>query len=158
MNTIKIAFFGLLLTSVSAFSQYNNGGYNNGYGGANRNVGRNYSSPSKPSPEDIEKAKSEQLDKMVAYLKTELTLDELQTIAIKNELASSVKNIEIISKKETSEDDKSKEIKAVTDRTQITINSYLNAEQKEKYKALMAEGKSGKKDKKNKKKDKTAEE
>lgn len=154
MNTLKIVFFGLLLTSLSAFSQYNN----NGYGGANRNVGRNYSSPSKPSPEDIEKAKANQLDKMIAYLKTGLTLDELQTIAIKNELASSVKNIEIISKKETSEDDKSKEIKAVTDRTQITINSYLNPEQKEKYKALMLESKSGKKDKKNKKKDKTAEE
>lgn len=168
MNTIKIVFFGMLLTSATAFSQYNDYYNYNRFGGVNRDVGRDYSSPSKPSPEDIEKNKAKQIDNIVTNLKAELTLDELQTIAIKNEITTSVKNIDIVSKKETSEEEKSKEIKALTDRTQVIINSYLNTTQKEKYKTLIEESKSSIKNKKGKKirgkdeqseaKDKTAEE
>ncbi len=124
------------------------------YGG-NRNAPRTYTNPVKPSAVEIEKAKANQVDKYIAYLKTELTLDELQVIAIKNEIASNLKNIDIVAKKETSEEDKAKEIKALTDRTEIIIISYLTTEQKEKYKALMEERRSGKKNKKDKKKDKT---
>ncbi|MEO5776117.1 MAG: hypothetical protein ABIQ27_04380 [Flavobacterium sp.] len=173
MNTFKIALFALLLTTVSAFSQ-NNDYYNyNRYGrGSNRELDIDHSTPAKPSAEDIQKAKAKQVERIIANLKTELTLDELQAIAIKNEIASSIKNIDIVVKKEISDVDKTTEIKALTERTEIIINSYLNAEQKEKYKVLIAEAKSGKKDKKGKKtrgnpeasgeqseaKDKTAEE
>ena len=158
MNILKIAFFGLLLTSATAFSQYNDYYNYSRFGGVNRDVGRDYSAPSKPTPAETEKAKAEQIDKIIAHLKVELTLDELQVIAIKNEITSSVKNIDIVAKKETSNEDKSKEIKALTDRTEVIINSYLNNDQKEKYKALIEESRNGKKDKKGKKKDKTAEE
>lgn len=151
MNIFKIAFFCLLLTSASVFSQSNDY-YNNRYGrDNNRDLGQNHSTPTKPSSEEIEKAKAKQVDKIIANLKVELTLDELQAIAIKNEIASSIKNIDIVIKKEITDEEKSKEIKALTDRTEITINSFLNAAQKEKYKALIAENNSGKKDKKNKK-------
>ena len=149
MNIFKIAFFCLLLTSASVFSQSNNY-YNNRYGRDNGNVVRD-NTPTQPSSEEIEKAKAKQVDKIIANLKVELTLDELQAIAIKNEIASSIKNIDIVIKKEITDEEKSKEIKALTERTEIIINSFLNAAQKEKYKALIAENNSGKKDKKNKK-------
>lgn len=155
MNIFKIAFFGLLLTSATAFSQYND--YNRN-GGVNHDVGRDYPSSRKPSAEETEKAKAEQIDKIMSKLKISLTLDELQTIAIKNEITSNSKNIDIVIKKEDSEEDKSKEIKALMERTEVIINSYLNKEQKEKYKALIEESKSGKKDKRSKTKDKTTEE
>jgi hypothetical protein len=148
MNTFKMAIIGLLLTSATAFSQYNDYYNYNRLGRSNRDYS---STSSQPSAEEIEKAKAKKIDQIIADLKTELTLDELQTIAIKNEISSSIKNIDIVSKKEISEEDKSKEIKALTDRTEVTINSYLNAAQKEKYKALIADSKIGKKVKKDKK-------
>lgn len=168
MKAFKILFFCSLLSSFNGFSQYGNYNNSNRYSGVNRDVARNYSASTKPSGAEIEKAKAEQLDKYVAYLKTELSLDELQVIAIKNEVATNIKNIDIVTKKETSEEDKSKEIKALMDRTEVVINSYLNAAQKEKYKILVEENRTGKKVKKEKKtrakdkqndaKDKTVEE
>ena len=155
MNIFKIAFFGLLLTSANAFSQYNDYNRNSGI---NHDVGRDYPSSRKPSAEESEKARAEQIDKIMSKLKIALTLDELQTIAIKNEITSNSKNIDIVMKKEDSEEDKSKEIKALIDRTEVIINSYLNKEQKEKYKAFVEESKNGKKDKKTKKKEKLTEE
>lgn len=155
MNTFKLAFFILLLSSATAFSQNND--YNRN-GSINRDIGSDYSNQKKPSPADTEKAKAEHIDKIIAKIKAALTLDELQTIAIKNEFLSSSKNIDIVAKKEISEEDKSKEIKALAERTEIVIKSYLNSEQKEKYSALIEESRAGKKDKKSKKKDKTAEE
>ncbi|MCF6128104.1 hypothetical protein L1S35_00330 [Flavobacterium sp. AS60] len=152
MNTFKMALFGLLLTSVTAFSQYNDYYNYNRLGRNNRDIARDYSNTSsQPSAEQIEKAKTKKIDEIMANLKTELALDELQAIAIRNEIASSIKNIDIVSKKESSQEEKSKEIKALTDRTEATINSYLNPAQKEKYKALISESKSSKKDKKDKK-------
>lgn len=152
MNIFKMIIFGLLLTTATAFSQYNDYYNYNRLGRSNRDIARDYSSnSSQPSAEQIEKAKAKKIDQIIANLKIDLTLDELQAIAIKNEIASSIKNIDIVSKKEISEEEKSKEIKALTDRTEATINSYLNAVQKEKYKALISESKSGKKNKKDKK-------
>ena len=98
------------------------------------------------------------MDKIIAKLKTELTLDELQVIAIRNEITSNSKNIDIVIKKETSEEEKGKEVKALMEKTEVVINSYLNKDQKEKYKAFIEESKSGKKDKKSKKDTKKTEE
>ena len=152
MKAFNILFFCLLLSSVSGFSQ---GGYRqNNYNGVNN---RDYES-TKPSVEEIEKYKAKQLDIIIEKLKTDLALDELQVIAIRNEIASNRKNIDIIIKKEDSEEDKKVEIKALMDKSEVIINSYLNKDQKEKYKALLEESKIPKKNKKGKKKDKTAEE
>ena len=146
MKTLKTLLFALLILSSAAFSQnFNQNGY-----GVNQDLGRN-SSPSKPSQQDIDENNSKQLDRFMEQLKKELSLDELQTIAIRNEVTTNRKNVEILMKKENSEEEKSKQIKAMMDRTDVTINSYLNKDQKEKYKILTEKMKSGKKIKKGKK-------
>jgi hypothetical protein len=146
MITLKTLLFSLLILSSAAFAQnFNQNGY-----GVNQDLGRN-SSPSKPSQQDIDENNSKQLDRFMEQLKKELSLDELQTIAIRNEVTTNRKNVEILMKKENSEEEKSKQIKAMMDRTDVTINSYLNKDQKEKYKILTEKMKSGKKIKKGKK-------
>ena len=146
MKTLKTLLFSLLILSSAAFAQnFNQNGY-----GVNQDLGRN-SSPSKPSQQDIDENNSKQLDRFMEQLKKELSLDELQTIAIRNEVITNRKNVEILMKKESSEEEKSKQIKAMMDRTDVTINSYLNKDQKEKYKILNEKMKSGKKIKKGKK-------
>jgi hypothetical protein len=146
MKTLKTLLFSLLILSSGAFAQnFNQNGY-----GVNQDLGRN-SSPSKPSQQDIDENNSKQLDRFMEQLKKELSLDELQTIAIRNEVTTNRKNVEILMKKENSEEEKSKQIKAMMDRTDVTINSYLNKDQKEKYKILTEKMKSGKKIKKGKK-------
>jgi hypothetical protein len=146
MKTLKTLLFSLLILSSAAFAQnFNQNGY-----GVNQDLGRN-SSPSKPSQQDIDENNSKQLDRFMEQLKKELSLDELQTIAIRNEVTTNRKNVEILMKKESSEEEKSKQIKAMMDRTDLTINSYLNKDQKEKYKILTEKMKSGKKIKKGKK-------
>lgn len=146
MKTLKTLLFSLLILSSAAFAQnFNQNGY-----GVNQDLGRN-SSPSKPSQQEIDENNSKQLDRFMEQLKKELSLDELQTIAIRNEVITNRKNVEILMKKESSEEEKSKQIKAMMDRTDVTINSYLNKDQKEKYKILTEKMKSGKKIKKGKK-------
>ena len=85
-------------------------------------------------------------------LKEDLKLDDLQFIAIKNEILKSYKEIDILFKKEFSEEEKNNQLKAIQDNTDKTILSYLNTQQKEKYAALKNE-KPSKKDDKKKKKD-----
>jgi len=146
MKTLITLLFSLLILSSGAFAQnFNQNGY-----GVNQDLGRN-SSPSKPSQQDIDENNSKQLDRFMEQFKKELSLDELQTIAIRNEVTTNRKNVEILMKKENSEEEKSKQIKAMMDRTDVTINSYLNKDQKEKYKILTEKMKSGKKIKKGKK-------
>lgn len=154
MKTFKIFIFCLLLSSFSAFSQYYND-YNGGsrYGGVDRSIGRNYSSPKEPTAAEIEKDRTERVEKFVITLKEQLKLDDLQIVVIRNELTSNSKNIEIVMKKEGVADEKAKEIKALMDKTEVVIKSYLNTTQKEKYEVLMEELKTNKKIKKNKKKD-----
>ena len=152
MKTLNLIFFSLLLCSITVAAQFNNN-----YNGM-RNNNMPESSPRKPSADEIAKNKEEQINKFIAKLKTELMLDELQTIAIKNEITTNSRNIDIVVKKETSDEEKSKEIKAMMEKTEAIINSYLNKNQKEKYIALKEESKTKKKDKKNKKEDKKTEE
>ncbi len=150
MKSLKIVFYTLLFTSFGAFAQYGNNMYNKNYG-VNRNIGRTYSSPPTNSPAEIERNKKEQLDKFMEKLKKDLTLDELQMIAIQNEIEKNNKNIDIVIKKEISDDEKSKEITSMMERTDKLVNSYLNPVQKEKYKALIEDSKKKKSDKKDKK-------
>jgi hypothetical protein len=157
MKTIKIFIVGLLFSFFSAFSQnFNNN--SSPYSGVNRDIGRNYSPPQQPSASEIEKKKTEQLNKFIDKLKKELSLDELQTIAIRNEIEKNNRNIDIVIKKETSDDEKSKEITSMMERTDKVVNSFLNKEQKEKYKVLVEESKPKKKEKKKKKEESSVEE
>ena len=66
MKTIKMLFYTSLLISSAMFAQYDD--YNSGtkYGGVNKDIGRDYSTPSKPSAAETEKAKAAQIDKIIA--------------------------------------------------------------------------------------------
>lgn len=146
-----ILFF---LLSVSTYAQYGNPQYgnNNRFGMQN-----NYPTQSKPSAEDIEKDKSERINKYMEKLKKELSLDELQFIAIQNEIIANSRKIDIVMKKEKSEDEKAKEINYLIGKLDSDISVYLNNEQKEKYLILKEEKGAKKKDKSSKNKDKVSE-
>lgn len=157
MNTFKLFLFGLLLTSVATFAQVNNGRYR----GNPIDQFHQSQQPKQPSSEEIEEAQTESIDKYMDKLNKALNLDELQFIAIKNEFQSNAKSVNIVMKKEDSQEAKSTEVKALVDKMDANINSYLNKEQREKYeifKTDMKNGKKDKKDKKNKKKDTSTQE
>lgn len=124
--------------------------YSQSYYGVNRDLIDN-SAPKKPTTEEIDKDRNEFVDKYLIKLKAALNLDELQAIAIKNEILSNSKNIDIVMKKEDSNEAREKEVKALMDKTEVVINSYLNKEQKEKYLIFKTNKKEKKKDKKSKK-------
>ena len=76
MKTIKLLLF-LLLISYGASSQ--------NYYGVNRDLIDN-STPKKATTQEIEKDRNEFVDNYLIKLKAVLNLDELQVIAIKNEI------------------------------------------------------------------------
>ncbi len=132
---MKLASFFLLafmLQAIPLCAQYNSS-----YGGGYRNNGMPQTQPSKPSPEQIEKAKNERTDKIMSKLKKELNLDDLQFIAIRNELVSSSKSIDILMKSQNSDEAKQNELKAIQEKSEKNIKSYLSPDQKEKYQALV---------------------
>ncbi|PWA07467.1 hypothetical protein [Flavobacterium psychrotolerans] len=134
------AFIILFITTTSA--QYGNNGYGNRYGGSNRmsqmNSGMNQGSRQETKKEvPIELT----VGKIMDNLKTELTLDELQVIAISNIMTESVKTQEVLIKKEGSQEDKLKEIQALSETTDLKIMYLLYKNQKEKYSKLIEERK-----------------
>jgi hypothetical protein len=141
MKTIKITLllFLLFFGFNSGMAQF--GGMNGGMmgGGMNQmqnqqsiqntnNYGRNKSS------EDLEKEREENLAKSIEKIAKELNLDALQMIVIKKEIEASSKSIFAVSKSESSDEDKIKEMNAINEKTDRTINTFLNADQKIKYK------------------------
>ena len=92
------------------------------------NYGRNKSS------EDLDKEREENLAKSIEKIAKELNLDALQMIVIKKEIEASSKSIFAVSKSESSDEDKIKEMNAINEKTDRTINTFLNADQKTKYK------------------------
>ena len=164
MKTHKIAVIGLILLSFHVTAQYGGygGDYGNGYGSrggyGNRFGMQNNAPTSKPDPAMIEKEKAERINKYMEKLKTELNLDELQFIAIQNDIIANGKSIDIVMKKENSEDEKANQIKSLVESLQKNINSYLNPEQKEKYKVLNEEKNLNKKEKTRKEKNKEKDE
>ena len=131
MNYNKIFFVFFILISFTTSAQFVNGN-NNRYGG----MQNNYQTPSKPSPAILEKEKNEKIEKYIEKLNKELTLDELQYIAIKKEIISNSKNVDNVMKKELSEEIKAKEITFLIEQLDQNIKSYLNDSQKEKYQIL----------------------
>lgn len=159
MKNFKILFVLLLFSAIDASAQYGYG-YGNGYRsnagpGVIRNNGmpNTAQTPKEPTAEEIEKNRIEAIDKYMTLMKTDLTLDELQYIAIKNELVSSSKKMDIVTKKEFSDEEKMNEIKSIQEKTEKAILSYLNPSQKEKY-ALLKTQKHERKDEKKKRKEK----
>ena len=150
-SLLIIAFVLLSTNRISA--QYGNGGYGNGYGngyGSNRrmNSGMDQSrAQDKPKEIPVEVT----VGKIIERIKPELTLDELQVIAISNILTESIKTQGMLIKAEVSQDDKIKNIKALSETTDRKIMELLNKDQKEKYIALNEEAKNPKKSKAKKK-------
>ena len=123
MKTLKSVFTtSLLLGSLTfASAQFGGNRMNNGMGMGTRNqqsmqnpnnFGRN-----EKSPEEIEKERAENIEKSVEYLKTELKLDELQVIVIRKEIETNSKKIYAVLKNdEISEEDKTKEMEAISEK------------------------------------------
>ncbi|WP_143394665.1 hypothetical protein, partial [Flavobacterium branchiophilum] len=134
----KIMVLGLFFASMQATAQYGGGygGGNQGYGGGMNRMGsggmQQGRTPEKPKEIPAEETAAQIIEK----LKPELNLDELQSIAIANILTSSIKAQGVILKKEASDEDKTNDIKALSDTTDRKIMEMLNKEQKEKYTLL----------------------
>jgi hypothetical protein len=161
MKRFKILFFFLFfLSAVGANAQYGNGYYrpNSGPGVIRNNNGTSSSqqTPKEPTPEEIEKNRIEKIDSYMSHLKVDLNLDELQFIAVRNEITASSKKMDIVIKSEFTDDEKTSEIKSIQEKLEKNILSYLNAVQKEKY-ILLKTQKPDKKDEKKKKKGKEKE-
>lgn len=92
------------------------------------NYGRNKSS------EDLDKEREANLAKSIEKISKDLNLDDLQIIVVKKEIEASSKSIFAISKSEASDEDKIKEMDAINEKTDRIINTFLNADQKTKYK------------------------
>lgn len=154
MKSLKIVLFFVLLSALEAHAQY---GYGNGYNNSGMGMNRMPSpqqTPKEPTAEEIEKNRVEKIDGYMAHLKKDLTLDELQHIAIRNELITSSRRMDIIVKSELSEEEKAAEFKSIQEKIDKAILGYLNPAQKEKYLLLKTQKPDKKEEKKKKKKEK----
>jgi hypothetical protein len=152
MKTFKILFICLFLSNLSALAQFGNINGNR-MGGVDRsNQIPQSNEPKEPTPEEIANARNMRVDNIIKRMKEDLTLDDLQCIAIRNELIANSKSIEILIKSEISEEDKTKQFESIQEKTEKIINSYMNSSQKEKYKVIKEEKALGVDTKKSKKK------
>ncbi|WPR71192.1 hypothetical protein SLW70_14805 [Flavobacterium sp. NG2] len=142
----------LLLTFTTVSAQYGYGnGYGNGYGSS---YGRQRldsdlrnSEPEKPKEIPVEVTVGEIMKK----LKPELKLDALQEIAIGNVMKESIREQGMIIKDEkVGQEQKLKEINALSETTTRKINEYLNPDQRDLYKKMMEEAQNPKGSKKSK--------
>ncbi|TDE30308.1 MULTISPECIES: hypothetical protein [Flavobacterium] len=151
-QSLLIIAFVLLSTNIIS-AQYGNGGYGNGYGngyGSNRrmNSGMDQSrAQDKPKEIPVEVT----VGKIMERLKPELILDELQVIAISNIFNESIRTQGMLIKAEVSQDEKIKNIQALSESTDRKVMELLNKDQKEKYIVLNEEAKNPKKSKSKKK-------
>lgn len=139
MKTQKIIFSSILLFSMQVLlAQFGQGGYNgNQMGNQMGNRMGNQSIPETVKERPIE----ETVNKIIEKLKTQLSLDELQVIAISNLITENLKKQNAILKKEGSNDDKTSELKAASEKTDLDILILLNKDQKVQYKLLSEDAK-----------------
>ena len=151
MKTIQILFvLTFMLLSIDTVSaQYGNNGYGGGgYGnGGNGRMSQMNQGQSQDKPKEIPVEVT--VGKIMEKLTTELTLDALQEIAISNVLTESIRSQGILLKAETGQEQKIKEIQALSETTDRKINAFLNEDQKIKYKALNEESSTKKKSRRN---------
>jgi len=124
-NFTKITTLVFLLCSIFISAQNNSRRANQGQGTSDYAMEKR--------KEDFEKEKEKNIEKTVLNLKTILDLDELQFIAIKQIITESIRNESIILKKEESDEEKMKAIKALSETNDKKIIALLNASQKEKF-------------------------
>lgn len=135
MKTSKIIISAVLLFSMQVLmAQFGQGGYSGNQMG---NRMGNQSMPETVKERPIE----ETVTKIVERLKIQLSLDELQVIAISNLITENMKKQNAILKKEGSNDDKTSELKAASEKTDLDILILLNKDQKAKYKLLSEDAK-----------------
>jgi hypothetical protein len=139
----------LFLSLPKIHAQYGNNGYgNNGYG---RNSGMSQINQSRTPQKPKEIPVEVTVVKIMERLKPALNLDALQEIAISNVLTESIKSQEIFLKDENvNQEQKIKEIKALSETTDRKIKEFLNEDQKEKFKILNEEQPNDKKSRKRK--------
>jgi hypothetical protein len=132
MRKIKIVLAMTFMFSVNAYSQM-------GQMGSNRMM-QNNQQPTTSNPErereEMEKARKENLEKILARLTTDINLDALQQVAIRQLYDDNMKKQGIIMKKEISDDDKVALLKSLGESTEVKVLELLNKEQKEKYELL----------------------
>ncbi|WP_233264586.1 hypothetical protein [Flavobacterium sp. I-STPA6A] len=142
----------LILLPTLTQAQFNNYGYgNNGYGNNRRMNTSMDQDRGQEKPKEIPVEVT--VAKIMERLKPEMTLDELQVIAISNILTNSIKSQGILIKAEVSNEDKVNNIKALSETTDKKIMELLNKEQKEKFILLNEEAKNPKKKDKKKSKE-----
>jgi hypothetical protein len=151
MKTIQILFvLTFMLLSIDTVSaQYGN----NGYGGGGYGNGRNGRMSQMNQGQTQDKPKEIPVEvtvgKIMEKLTPELALDALQEIAISNVLTESIRSQGVLLKAETGQEQKIKEIQALSETTDRKINAFLNEDQKIKYKALNEESSTKKKSRRN---------
>lgn len=155
MKSIRFVFSILvaLFFTNAVSAQFGNGGMGNG-GGNNRrmNGGMNNSMDQTRAPEKPREIPVEiTVGKIIERIKPELTLDALQEIAISNILVESIKTQGMLIKAEVSQEEKIKNIQALSEVTDRKIMELLNKDQKDKYIALNEEAKNPTKSKSKKK-------
>lgn len=138
IQTLLVCTFILLsINTISA--QYGNNGYGGNGNGRNNQMSQmnqdTHQSSPKPIPTEVT------VGKIMEKLKTEIKLDALQEIAISNVLNKSLKAQGVILKQESSEEDKRKDIQALSEITDIKVMEFLDKDQKAKYIALTDENK-----------------
>ena len=139
----------IMFFANASFAQFGNGGYGNNNGGNGRinNTMDQTRTPQKPKEIPIEVTVS----KIMERLKPALTLDELQVIAVSNILIESIRTQGMLMKAEVSQEDKIKNLTALSETTDRKVTDLLNKEQKEKFIAINEEAKNPKKSKSKKK-------
>lgn len=102
-----------------------------------RNDNRQYSANDKLEMErrkdDFDRRKAENVEKSIEKLKTDLQLDALQEIAVRQIIAESIRQEGVIMKKEENDEDKMKAMQALSESTDTKITALLNPVQKEKF-------------------------
>ena len=137
-NVIILAILLLSIPTVNA--QYGNNGYgSNGYGrrGGMSQMNQAGSSREQDKPKEIPVEVT--VGKIMERIKPELNLDALQEIAIANVLTESIRSQGILLKGDSNQEQKFKEIQALSETTDRKIKEFLNDDQKEKYKLLNEE-------------------
>jgi hypothetical protein len=141
-TVLFVAF--LLLSANTITAQYGNGYGGNGYGGGSNGYGSNGRSSQmgqmnqgsqNPAPKAIPAEVT--AAKIVEFYKKELTLDALQEVVFNNIYTKSLKKQDVLlQKKEMSDEDKTKELKVLSEMTDLEVMQILNKDQKAKYKIM----------------------
>jgi hypothetical protein len=144
MKSIKFISSLILLFSMQAivaqygqgYGGYGQGGYGQGGMGGNPNMqNQQRTQPKEPAIEETVK-------KVLDRLNTQLKFDELQVIAVSNIITDCIKKQNAILKKEDGDkDEKTNELKAISEKMDLDIMILLNKDQKAKYKLLSEDAK-----------------